>query len=229
MKRHERKRVVVVGLGRFGHQLAVEMAKYCDVLAIDRNHALVTAIGEKVQHALALDARDYATLSGVIKDAFDEAVVAFSGHMESNILCALHFRKLRLKRILAKAANDDHAEILHAMGIDEVVFPERETATRLAMRLANPNLLDFIPLPDECFVMEVVPPETFLGRSLAELNLRKRYGILVIAVSESVPGRTVPLPGPDFVVKPSDALLVIGTKKSLTSLREVLYPSDPAL
>jgi len=225
MKRRERKRVVVVGLGQFGHRLAVEMAKQCDVLAIDRNHALVTAVGPDVQRALALDARDYAALSGVVGNAFDEAVVAFSGNMEASILCALHLRRLRLGKIYAKAANEDHAEILRAMGVDEVIFPERETALQVAKRLMNPNLLDFIPLTDEFLVMQIAPPDAFLGRTLAELNLRKRYGIFVIAVKEYVPERTVPLPGPDFVVKSSDALLVFGSESSLQSLRETLPPA----
>ena len=222
MAKHQR--ICVIGLGQFGRHLAVELAKDCEVLAIDKNQAVINEVGDEVQRAYCLDSRDFASLSTVVGDDFDNAVVCMSENMEASILTVLHLRRLRLPHIHAKATSRDHAEILKAIGADSIVFPERETASRLATQLINKNLLDFIPLSDNYMVMQITPPDWSLGKTLMALNLRKRFDIFVVAVKEHVPERTVFLPGPDFVVKDSDALLVIGKKESLESLEKSENP-----
>ncbi len=223
MAKHQR--ICVIGLGQFGRHLAIELAKDCEVLAIDRNQNVINEVGELVQRAYCLDSRDFASLSTVVGEDFDEAVVSMSENMEASILTVLHLRRLRIPRIHAKATNRDHAEILKAIGADSIVFPERETASRLATQLVNRNLLDFIPLSDNYMVMQIAPPHWAMGKTLLQLDLRKRFDIFVIAVKEHVPERTVFLPGPDFVVKDSDALLVIGKKDSLEKLEQSDTPS----
>ena len=218
------QRICVIGLGQFGRHLAVELAKDCEVLAIDRNQSVINEVGDLVQRAYCLDSRDFASLSTVVGDDFDEAVVSMSENMEASILTVLHLRRLRIPRIHAKATSRDHAEILKAIGADSIVFPERETASRLATQLINRNLLDFIPLSENYMVMQITPPDWALGKTLLQLDLRKRFGIFVIAVKEHVPERTAFLPGPDFVVKDSDALLIIGKKDSLETLEKSENP-----
>ncbi|MDR3212012.1 MAG: TrkA family potassium uptake protein [Planctomycetota bacterium] len=215
---NRKPRICVIGLGQFGHHLAVELAKECEVLAIDNSQALINAIGDQVHHAYCLDSRDYTSLASVIGPDFDYAVVAMAESMESSILTVLHLKKMKLRHIYAKAINHDHAEILRSIGADSIVFPERETANRLAAQLVNRNLLDFIPLSDDYMVMQITPPDWAFGKTLLELDLRKRFGIFVIAVKEHVPEHTSFLPGPDFLIKDSDALLVIGQKGSLEIL-----------
>ncbi|MCD8138377.1 MAG: TrkA family potassium uptake protein [Planctomycetaceae bacterium] len=214
----KRQRICVIGLGQFGRHLAVELAKDAEVLAIDKNQAVINEVGDLVQRAYCLDSRDFASLSTVVGDDFDEAVVGMSENMEASILTVLHLKRLRLPHIHAKATSRDHAEILKAIGADSIVFPERETASRLATQLINRNLLDFIPLSENYMVMQITPPDWALGKTLLQLDLRKRFDIFVIAVKEHVPERTAFLPGPDFVVKDSDALLIIGKKDSLETL-----------
>ena len=221
-----RQRICVIGLGQFGHHLAIELAKECEVVAIDRNQAVVNEIGDQVQHAYCLDGRDFASLSTVVGPDFDDSVVAMSESMEASILTVLHLKKLKLRHIHAKATNRDHAEILRAIGADTIVFPERETASRLASHLVNPNLLDFIPLSEDYMVMQITPPEWAYGKTLIQLDLRKRFGIFIIAVKELVPERTAFLPGPDFLVKDSDILLVIGKKESLDALGSARNPFE---
>ncbi len=221
-KNHQR--ICVIGLGQFGRHLAVELARDCEVLAIDRNQAVINDVGELVQRAYCLDSRDFASLSTVVGDDFDEAVVGMSENMEASILTVLHLRRLKIPRIHAKATSRDHAEILKAIGADSIVFPERETASRLATQLINRNLLDFIPLSENYMVMQITPPDWALGKTLLQLDLRKRFGIFVVAVKEHVPERTAFLPGPEFVVKDSDALLIIGRKDSLETLEKSANP-----
>jgi trk system potassium uptake protein len=218
MKAH-RKLICVVGLGQFGSALARALAKECDVLALDSSEERVNAVADDVQRALIIDAREFANLRLVVNSEFDEAVVSLGESVEASILCTLHLKKLGLRSIRAKAATEDHAAILRAVGATETIFPERETAHRIAAQIINPNLLDFIPLAEDFEVMDVAPPDTFHGHSLQQLNMRDRFGVFAIAVKELVPQRFVFLPGPDFVIKPSDILVLIGREEDLRRLQ----------
>ncbi|MCL6620680.1 MAG: TrkA family potassium uptake protein [Syntrophobacterales bacterium] len=213
-----KKHVVVIGLGEFGRELALQLARECEVLALDRDERMVEQILDRVQRALILDVRDYQALSSVVTPDFDEGVVSMAESLESSILATLHLKKIGVRRIWAKATTEDHAAILRAIGADEIIFPERETARRLAAHLINPNLLDFVPLEEDYRVMDVAPPDEFYGHTLAELDLRKRFGVFVLAVKELVPMRFVFLPPPDFVIKPSDILVMIGREADLMRL-----------
>lgn len=214
------KTICVIGLGQFGSELARELAKHCEILAIDSDEDRVQEIADHVHRALIIDARDHSSLSSVITKEFDEAVVSLGGSLEASILCTLHLAKIGIKKIRAKAMNEDHAAILKAVGAIEVIFPERETARRIAAQIVNPNLLDFIPLAEDFRVMDVAPPDSFCGHSLQDLNVRERFGVFAIAVKELIPPNFVFLPGPDFVVKPSDILVMIGREDDLLRLTE---------
>ncbi len=217
----KKKYIVVIGLGKFGGELARQLAKECEVLAIDRREAMVEAVLDQVQRALILDVRDCKSLCSVVTADFDEAVVSMGESLEASILATLHLRKIGVKQIWAKATTEDHAAILKAVGASEVVFPERETARRVAAQILNPNLLDFVPLEEDYQVMDLAPPDSFYGHTLAELDVRKKYGIFVLAVKELVPTRFLFLPSPDFVIKPSDILVVIGKEQDLAALRAI--------
>jgi trk system potassium uptake protein TrkA len=218
MKR--KKYICVIGLGQFGMELARELSKTCEVLAMDVNEDLVYAIADDVQRALSVDARDYASLKQVVTPDFDEVIVSLGESLEASILCTLHLKKIGIKMIRAKVISEDHAAILHSLGVQEVIFPERETAWRLAAEIMNPNLLDYVPLEAGYRVMDIAPPNSFYGRTLMDLGLRKQYGVFVIAVKELVPQRFIFLPDPSFVVKPSDILLMIGREEQLARLQE---------
>jgi trk system potassium uptake protein len=218
MKRGK-KLICVIGLGQFGTELAQELAKECDVLALDISEERVSAIADHVQRALIVDTRDFASLSALVTPEFDEAIVSLGESLEASILCTLHLKRIGLKSIRAKASTEDHAHILRSVGATETIFPERETAHRIAAQLLNPNLLDFIPLAEDFQVMDVAPPDDFLGRSIQDINLREKFSVFAIAVKELVPPRFVFLPGPDFVIKPSDVLVLIGREGDLSRLR----------
>jgi trk system potassium uptake protein TrkA len=215
----EKKHIVVIGLGEFGRELAQQLAKTCEVLALDINESMVETILDKVQRALIVDVRDFYALSSVVTRDFDEGIVSMGESLESSIMATLHLKKIGVRRIWAKATTEDHAAILRAIGASEIIFPERETARRLAAQLINPNLLDFIPLEEDYRVMDVAPPDSFYGHTLADLDLRRKFGVFVLAIKELVPTRFVFLPSPDFVIKPSDILVMIGKEEDLLSLQ----------
>lgn len=220
----QKKHICVIGLGEFGIELAKELSKQCEVLALDRDADLINAFSEEVQRALILDVRDFTALSAVVTEEFDEVIVGIGESLEASILCTLHLKRIGVPMIRAKAKTDDHAAILRSMGVKEIIFPERETARRLAAQIINPNLLDFIPLEEDYRVMDVAPPDAFYGHSLQELNLRKRFGVFVIAIKELVPPRFRFLPDPSFVIKPSDILVMIGREKEILRISEWNVP-----
>ena len=219
MSKH-RKLVCVIGLGHFGWELAVALAETCEVLAIDRNQNIIDEIADKVHRALAMDIRDESSLASVIPEHTDEAVVSMGENLESSILCTLYLKRLGVPVIRVKALSDDHAVVLQQVGADEIIFPERETAHRLAVRIINPNLLDFVPLGGDYQVMEVKLPTPFSGHTLAEVNLRARYNVFVISVLRPEPEGMHFLPGPDFRLQAGDALLMIGREKDLQRVQE---------
>jgi len=132
-----RKLICVIGLGQFGSELAQKLARDCDVLALDISEDRVSAIADHVQRGLIVDSRDFASLSSLVTPDFDEAIVSLGESLEASILCTLHLKRIGLKSIRAKAATEDHAEILRSVGATETIFPERETAHRIAAQILN--------------------------------------------------------------------------------------------
>lgn len=215
-----KKQVCVIGLGHFGSELAIALSSNCEVLAIDRDPELVNEIGDRVHRALALDIRDETTLASVIPEELDEAIVSMGENLESSILCTLYLKRLNVPFIRVKALSDDHASVLRQVGANEVIFPERETARRVAAHVANPNLLDFVPLGGDYQVMEIKPPRTMYGHTLGELNLRASYDVFVIAVQRPEPENLEFLPGPEYRVRLGDVLVMIGQARDLLRLQE---------
>jgi trk system potassium uptake protein len=217
MKRNGQTKVCIVGLGRFGAGLARALAAHCEVLAIDVDIERINAITDHVQMARCLDVRNSAALAAVVSDDFNLAVVSIAQELEASILCTLHLKRLGVKTIIAKARNEDHAVILKAVGASSTVSPEQEHAERLALRLIHPNLLDYIPLSGEYRVMDVEAPAVFVGRTLVALDVRRRFGVFVIAVRRRDDG-FIFLPGPDFQVETEDILVIIGKEESILQM-----------
>jgi len=204
------KQICVVGLGHFGAGLARSLARRCAVLALDSDLDRVNAIAADVQRALCLDARDFQALASVVSKEFDEAVVSIGESLEASILCTLHLERIGVPMIRAKANSTDHAAILRAVGAKHIVFPEQESAERLALQMLNPNLLDFVPLAKDYRVMDIEAPPAFWGKSLLDLQLRSRFGLFVIAIKQRDGESFDFLPGPDRVIQEHDILVVIG-------------------
>lgn len=215
------KQVCIIGLGQFGSHLARSLAKLqCEVLAIDRQDSAVAAIRDEVQHAAVLDAKSLDALKTVVTREIDEAIICFGENLEASILCALHLSKIGIKKISAKAANQDHARILQAVGATNVIFPEKETADRMAQRIINPDLLDCLPLSPEYQLVEQAVPRAFAGQTLAGLHLRKKYGVLAIAVREQRGGPVEFMPPADLVLPAQGSLFILGKAQDIAGLPE---------
>lgn len=189
------------------------------MLAIDSNIDRVNAISEDVQKALAVDVRDFQAFSSVVNSKFDEAIVGIGEDLESSILCTLYLKRIGIPVIRTKASSEEHAEILRSIGATQVIFPELETAHRLALRILNPTLLDLIPLARDYRLIDVAAPESFHQRSLGSLHFRNRFGVFVIAIKREADDHFVFLPGPDYVIDPADVLVAIGKESDIISLQ----------
>ncbi len=214
--------VVVIGLGSFGYYVVRELSlKNYDVIAIDKDPQKIDAVKNFASKAVIADCTDKETLiSFKVTDA-KAVIVSVGPNMEDSILISHFLKELNCKNIIAKAQSDAHGRILELIGATEVIFPERDSAIRVARRLTKKNIIDYLPLGEDYSIREIAPPEAFIGKTLKQLNLRNNYNINVIAVKEIIPEQKVVIPKADFVIKESDVLVVIGTEEALDNISKI--------
>jgi trk system potassium uptake protein TrkA len=216
------KRFAVIGAGSFGYYLARSLYENGnEVVVIERNHEKVQAVEAYCTTAIELDATDADRLKGLGLEEMDRVVVSAGSNIRMSILICYHLSELGITSIVAKAEDDIHADILRRIGASETIRPGKDMAARLAKRWTRPNVLDFFPLEEDYNLIQVDPPASFIGKSLQEIELRKRYGVYVIAVKQLVPERFEIIPPADFVVKDSDILLIIGKTQDLDRIKEL--------
>jgi trk system potassium uptake protein TrkA len=216
------KKIAVIGLGNFGFHVA--KALYNDgheVVAIDTDKARVQAIDPFSSEAIVMDATDKEALRALGLDQMDGVVVSTGTKISISILICLYLQEIGVTTILAKALDEDHEKILKRVGATEIIHPERDMALRIARAISTPNALDFIPLAKGFELVQVAPPKEFLDKSLAELNLRAKYNVHVIAVKELTPENMVMAPPADFVVKNSDLLIMLGKSQDIDKIKSL--------
>lgn len=216
------KKFVVIGVGNFGYHVARALfeAKN-EVVAIDRSKDRVQAIEPHCTSAIVADVTDAETLKSLGLEEMDAVIVSTGADIKPSILICFHLQRMGVGRIIVKAEDDDHGQILEQLGATEVIRPEKDVARRLAMHLTQPNILEFLPLEEDYTIAQIDPPRSFIGKSLQDLDLRKRYEINIVAVKELVPERFLMVPGAEFVVKDSDILVIIGKTADIEKIKEL--------
>jgi trk system potassium uptake protein TrkA len=214
------KQFVVIGLGNFGFTVATRLAQIGhEVLAIDSNETRIAGLKDLVTQAITADARNKESLKDLVSNKVDAVVVGLGDSIEASVLCVLYLRELGVKRIIAKAASDDHGRILESIGTSEVIYPERDAAHRLAEKLNAPtSVLDYIELSPEYSIIDVATPDDFVGKTLKQLQLPKKQGILVIAVRNVMKNEIQLLPPADYKFEPDSVITVIGRYEDLNKL-----------
>jgi trk system potassium uptake protein TrkA len=212
----------VIGLGKFGFNVAKTLYELGqEVTAIDDDKEIVQQIQEFSTQAVVTDATLSENLVALGVDNVDVAVVSMGEKMDSSILVALHLKEMGVPEIWVKAINEDHGKILKRLGVTEVIHVEKEMAKRIAQSLSRPNVIDYLPISEGYSIQEFAVPAAFTGKSLAELDLRRRYGVFVIAVKEVIPERVVLNPEADFIFKDSDIMVILGSDVDLDKLKAV--------
>lgn len=212
-----KKQFVVIGLGRFGSSIATTLYSLGnDVLVIDKNEDLIQDIASEVTHAVQADATDENALKALGIRNFDVAIISIGGDIQSSVMATLILRELGVKYIIAKGNGELHAKVLYKIGADRVVLPEKDMGVRVAHNIISSSILDYIELSSDYSIMEVKAFEDWVGKDLKSLNLRKKYGINVIAIKK---GEKINLnPAADDIVCKDNVIVAIGSKEALTSL-----------
>ena len=212
-----KKQFVVIGLGRFGSSIATTLYSLGnDVLVIDKNEDLIQDIASEVTHAVQADATDENALRALGIRNFDVAIISIGGDIQSSVMATLILRELGVKYIIAKGNGELHAKVLYKIGADRVVLPEKDMGVRVAHNIISSSILDYIELSSDYSIMEVKAFEDWVGKDLKSLNLRKKYGINVIAIKK---GEKINLnPAADDIVCKDNVIVAIGSKEALTSL-----------
>ncbi|MCR4315032.1 MAG: TrkA family potassium uptake protein [Planctomycetes bacterium] len=217
----KRKQVCVIGLGQFGAELAKRLAKYCEVLAIDSTVERVDLIANHVHSARCLDVRDFDSLRTLISEEFDEVILSIGDNIEASILGTLFIARLGVKTIRVKAKNDDHAEILTAIGATHIIYPEKETAIRIAAQIYSPGLREMLPLSEDFQVREIETPKSFVGRALSEIRLRNEYEAFALAIKCGATNKLTFMPPASYVLTEKDVMILIGKEENLMKLQEL--------
>ena len=208
----------IVGLGRFGYALAVDLAQSgADIMVIDRDEEKVRELREYTENALVVNTLDKKSLMETGIQNCDVGIVCIGEHMESSILTTLNLVSLGVPQVIAKATSAEHGEILAKLGA-EVVYPERDMALRLANRLETARVLDFIQLSESINISKRMVPEKFIGKTVLELNIRAQFGLNIIAVENS--GVVMDTVGPDYTFQEGDVMIVSGSRDDLLRLNE---------
>ncbi|HEX7126382.1 MAG TPA: TrkA family potassium uptake protein [Thermodesulfobacteriota bacterium] len=210
----------VIGLGAFGFNVARTLHDRGQrVIAVDHNREVVQAIKDFAHKAVLADATEMETLEALELGRVDAAIVSLGQKIDASILVVLHLKELGTPTIYAKALNEDHGKILAKIGATEVIHPEKEVANRLGRKLAARNVVDYLPFTEGYSIVELAPPREFIGKTLRELRVRNRFGVQVIAVKEVIPERVSLVPSPEFVVKDSDILILMGADADLDAMQ----------
>lgn len=213
------KQYVVIGLGQFGSSVARTLYSLKnEVLAIDANEEAVQNISSFVTHAVQVDATDEAALKSLGIRNFDAAIIAIGSKIQESIMTTLTVKELGVKYVVAKAQNEMHAKILYKIGADKVVLPERDMGIRLAHNIFSSNILDYIELSPDYSIMEIFTTKEWEGKTLRELNLRKQFGVNVVAIKN---GTDIRIPrAADEEIMPEDKLVIIGREEDLTDFEK---------
>jgi trk system potassium uptake protein TrkA len=206
-----KKKFCVIGLGNFGfHVVSTLYEQGHEVTAIDTDKEKVQSVKDICTYAILGDAASKEFLSAQGVNEMDAVVVSTGERTHLSTLITLYLKELKVRRILVKAIGEDHGRILERVGASDVIYPEKDMARRIAHSLSTPNILEFIPLAEEYSISESAPPKHFLGKTLIDLDLRRKFNITVIAIKDVLSDQFIPAPPPSHMIKDSDILIVIG-------------------
>lgn len=208
------KSVAVLGLGRFGRSVAdALMDGGAEVMAVDSDAELVEEYSDKVTYAMVADLRDADDIKSLGISNMDVVVVSMAESLEASIMSIMVAKELGVPKVIAKAADRQTAEIFRKVGADDIIFPEEETGKRTAYKIISNSFLEFFDISDTICIIEMLPKDSWVGKNLKELDLRRQYGINVVAIKEN--DEVKPVSNPEIPLKKESPLLVLAYKKDV--------------
>ncbi|WP_274363535.1 potassium channel family protein [Paenibacillus thermotolerans] len=214
-----KQQFVVIGLGRFGSSLALTLTENgYEVLGIDKDEEVVNDLSNRLTHCVVADTTDEGVLQSLGIRNFDCAVVAIGSDIQASVLTSILLKDFGVKTVVAKALSSVHGKVLDRIGIDRVIYPERDMGARVAHQLMSPNLLDYIELSKDYTLAEVSVPSRLAGYSLKDLNIRAKFGLNVVAIHKSN-GMNIS-PSANDVVEEKDVMVIIGSIEQIEKFQK---------
>lgn len=235
MPQEKYKTFVVIGLGVFGSHVVRHLARYnVDIIGIDKDEKKVEAVKDFLKVPVVGDAMDVEQLrqAGVTPQDVDVAIVAIGESVEANVYVSLLLKDMGIKKVMSRALNTQHANILAKIGVDRVVFPEEATAEHLVHELLSPQIIDRLELSEDYSIVEVTPPPEFYNKTLQQLAIRTKYKITVLGIKRKLAvidetGETDTkdelflLPSADEKILQGDVLIVIGKNVDIEKFKNL--------
>ncbi len=208
------KSFLLIGVGRFGKHIAMELCQLRhEVLAVDWDEKQVNEVLPFVTDAKIGDATDRDFLQSLGVKDFDVCLVSIGDSFENSLIATALLKELGARFVVSMAGSDLHADFLRRNGADDVVFPERQVAVSTAMRYSSEQIFDYMELTDEYGIYEVSLPRSFAGKTLQQLDLRRRYNLNVLATKQG--GHLNPAVQPDKPLAAEETMLVLGRYKDI--------------
>lgn len=202
------KSILLIGIGRFGYHIAKELSTLdAEILAIDTREESLKMISDYVTKTFIGDCKNLDFMKTIGVNTFDECIVAIGNNFQDSIETVLNLKELGAKRIVARAAQESQEKVLLKLGVDFVVYPEKQMGKWTALRCGTNSIYDFMDLDDGYGVFEVNVPKEWVGKTLVELDLRRKYNVSIVGVK--VNGKTKIILGPNFLLKDNEDLIVV--------------------
>lgn len=215
------KSFCIIGLGNFGKTLALTLAKNGhQVLVIDENENEIDEIGDQMTAAICGDATSENVLRSAGINNFDCCIVCLKDNMQDSILVTLLLKEMGASKIVARATSERHKKVLTKLGADIVVFPEKDMGQRLALTLSKNDVLEYFNLSEKYSIAEIMVPKRWVGMSIRELEVRKKYGVNIIATCDMNNDNFEIFNTPERLFKPDEKVVIVGNNDNIEKLTE---------
>ncbi len=213
------KSFLLIGLGKFGHHLCLNLAKYdCEILIVDKEEANIEDLLPYVTNAKIGDCSNPEVLQSIGVSNFDICFVCMGNNFQSSLEVTSLVKEMGAKKVVSRAARDIHAKFLLRNGADEVIYPDRDIAERVAKKYSKENIFDYIELDSEYAIYEIPPFAECIGKTIKDVNFRSKYDANIIGIKKN--GKTMMMPAADYVFKEDEHLVVVGKSHTLDKVIE---------
>lgn len=209
------KQFAIIGMSRFGRRMLDELSQVdCEILIVDKDRELIEALKDKATSAYIANVMNEETITKLIPATIDAAIIDLGDRTEVSILVTNYLKKMGVKKIIAKAETNEHGEILELVGATDIIFPNWEAAKRITPLLISSLLFNYLPISNNLVIAEVKAPEKYLGFTLIQADLRRTFGLNVIAIRKE-DGEEYSFFTPEYQLESNDVFLVAGREEDL--------------
>ncbi|MCI5604953.1 MAG: TrkA family potassium uptake protein [Clostridia bacterium] len=214
------KTFAVIGMGRFGKSIALQLFKMgYEVLAVDKDIDKINAVADYVTQAVCADAKEESVLKSLGIRNYDCVVIAIGGNISDSVLITLNVKESGIKQIVCKALDRQHKKVLEKIGADTVIIPEQEAGIKIAINLVSERIIDMIDISDKYSIADIIVPKRWVGKSIEELSVRKKHGVNIVAIKTNLSDNEVTItPKPDYIFKGTDIVVLVGETESINTL-----------